>query len=93
MNTNDIKKNIMEYLINEFEYTENEAREELKNNIVDLATGYLDSQASFDVQAKVLILDCGDIIKYIPVNDINYYLDYELLSSLLDNVLEIQGLI
>jgi len=86
---NDIK----EYLINEFDMTEAEAEEDIKKNVVDLAVSYYDSQASYDVNSNVLILDSGDIIKYIPVKDINNYLDYGLLAAMLDNLLEIQGML
>lgn len=86
---NDIK----EYLMNEFEISEEEAEAETSENIIDLAVSYFDSQASYDVKANILILDSGNIIKYIPVKDINKYLDYGLLAAMLDDLLTIQGIL
>ena len=86
---NDIKK----YLINEFEMTEEAAEEEINENEIGLAVSYFDAQASIDIKSNILILESGDIIKYIPVKDVNNYLDYGLLAAMLDDLLEMQGML
>lgn len=86
----EIVENIIEYLTNEFEMTEEEAEENTSENIIDLAVSYFDSQASYDIKANILELEAGDLVKYIPVKDINSYLDYGLLAAMLDDLLAIQ---
>lgn len=88
MNKQDAINNIKEYLINEFEMEESEADDEIKDNIIGLAVGYCDSQASYDIDKQLLILDCCNECKEIPVeyNNINNYLDYGLLVAMMDEI-------
>ena len=88
MNKQDAINNIKEYLINEFEITESEAEENTSKNIIDLAVSYYDSQASYDIDKQLLILDCCNECKKIPVNynNINNYLDYGLLAAMMDDI-------
>lgn len=79
---------IADYIRNEFEHSEDEIKEETSKSIIDLAVSYHDNQASYDINSQVLILDCGEIVRYIPVSyeDINSYLDFGLLCAMLDNL-------
>ena len=88
MNKQDAKNSVKEYLINEFDMTEKEAENELNKNIVGLAVGYNDSQASYDIDKQILILDCWEECKEIPIeyDNIDNYLDYGLLAAMMDEI-------
>lgn len=88
MNKQDAINNIKEYLINEFEMMESEANDKIKETVIGLAVGCNDSQASYDIDKQLLILDCCNECKEIPVNynNINNFLDYGLLAAMMDDI-------
>jgi len=84
---------IADYIRNEFEYSEEEIKEDISGNIIHIGVSYYDTQASYDIKAQVLILDGGEIVKYIPVSyeEIHNYLDYAFLCARLDEISELLG--
>ena len=90
---NICRGDIADYLRNEFESSEDEIKEDINGNIIGIGVSLYDTQASYDINAQILILDCGEIIRYIPVNyqDINNYLDYGYLCARLDEISELLG--
>jgi hypothetical protein len=85
---NICRGDIIDFLSMEFDSSIDEAREELTHNIVGLAVSYHDNQASYDLNSQTLILECGEIVRYIPVKyqDINSYLDFGLLVAMIDDL-------
>ena len=88
MSKQDAINSIKEYLINEFDLTEEEAEESTNKSEIGLAVGLFDSQASYDIDKQLLILDCVEECKEIAVdyNNINKYLDYGLLAAMMDEI-------
>ena len=84
---------IADYIRNEFEHSESEIQDDISGDIIDIGVSYYDTQASYDINAQVLILDGHEIVKYIPVSyeEINNYLDYGWLCARLDEISELLG--
>lgn len=90
---NICRGDIADYIRNEFEHSEDELKKDISGDIIGIGVSYYDTQASYDINAQVLILDCGEIVRYIPVKyqNINNYLDYGYLCAKLDEISEILG--